>query len=276
MNSDADNETLFLRWALTEMGFRWEGFRKPQRQVLKRIRGRIYELNLPGGFKEYMEYLRENPEEWNQLERLCYVTISRFFRDRKLWDYIRDSLIPELIQDNPGTLKAWSAGCCNGEEPYTVSIICNQLEKKIAPFPVFTVLATDHHREMLQRAREGIYPPGALKEMKWIEIQNFFETLENGQKRYKIAASAASNVEFEQRDIRLSLPEGPFGLVFCRNLVFTYFNESHQKRFLQRLKPVLSSGGVLIIGKNETVPETGWLERIKTVHPVYQKKSPDS
>lgn len=71
-----ENATTFLQWALPRMGYRWAGFRKPRRQILRRIRGRMYELGLSGGYEEYMRYLESNPGEWDILDRLCDVTAS--------------------------------------------------------------------------------------------------------------------------------------------------------------------------------------------------------
>lgn len=262
-----------MKWALPAMGYRWDGFRKPRRQVLKRIRNRIYELELSGGFEEYMGYLEANPDEWAHLDRLCYVTISKFFRDRKLWDYIRNSLLPELVQKNaPGPVTAWSAGCCNGEEPYSLAIIHSQMVKKNIAIPALNILASDRYAEVLERGYGGVYPAESLKELNEKEIQNSFSVLENGSKKYKIRKSITRNVVFEQRDIRESLPDQLFDLVFCRNLVFTYFTDEHRKKFTQRLKPRLNPGGFLIIGSNENIPETKWLEKRNNTYPVYQKR----
>lgn len=282
----------FLQWALPRMGYRWDGFSKPRGQVLKRIRERMSELKLSGGYKEYKDYLIEHHEEWENLDDLCNVTISKFFRDRKLWDFLRDVIMTELVRNIAEESKSitepvliWSAGCCNGEEPYSVAIIYEQLKDSEQQFeckPV-SILATDRNEEVLQRAKKGFYPGGALKELKDEEISTFFQLqksennkdseadAENESEYYKIKKRLKQNISFEKRDIRTSIPERIFDLVFCRNLVFTYFTEERQQRFLQRLKPHFKAGCNLVIGSNEQIPEVDWLEPVTESHPVYKK-----
>lgn len=271
MNSDTD--IAFLKWALPKMGYQWDGFRKPRRQVLKRVCNRMKSLGLRGGYNEYKTYLENHPEEWHHLDRLCYVTISKFFRDRKLWDYIRDHLLPKLLGNRGfGTIEIWSAGCCNGEEPYSIAIIADMVLKRQPLAQSISILATDRYSDMIERAQEGSYPAGALKELTTDEIEAYFTKPGNGEKEYKINQKIIRTVELERRDIRKSIPDRLFDLVFCRNLVFTYFTDKRQEQFLQQLKPHLKPGSHLIIGSNETLPPVNWLEKASNSYPVYRKK----
>ena len=278
----------FLQWALPKMDYRWDGFSKPRGQVLKRIRERMAELKLSGGYDEYKSYLDEHPEEWEKLDALCDITISKFFRDRKLWSFLRDSVFyKHLCNDSNKSFSTseefaiWSAGCCNGEEAYSLAIIYEQLmeaEEKCGQRP-FTILASDRNKEVLQRAREGRYPNGALKELKKKEIASYFQEEENKREYdgedesviYKVKEQLRKNISFERRDIRESIPDRVFDMVLCRNLVFTYFSEKRQRYFLQRLKPHLKKSGFLVIGSNEQVPETEWLELASGTHSVFKR-----
>lgn len=284
-----DNQGVdFLQWTLPKMGYRWDGFRKPRGQVLKRIRDRMQQLELSGGFNEYDSYLEEDPMEWKRLDKLCDVTISKFFRDRKLWDFIRDSVLRELVcevkdatvsKSDSVPVLIWSAGCCNGEEPYSVAMIYKQLRMSAVETdlrPVI-VLASDRNTEVLKRAQTGRYPTGALKEL-WVdEIETFFEKSVDDQQEskmdepYKIKDKIREYIKFEQRDIRESMPEQTFDIVFCRNFVFTYFSKERQEKFLKRLKPNISEAGFLIVGSNEEIPEISWLEPVSDTHPVLVK-----
>lgn len=64
-------------------------------------------------------------------------------------------------------------------------------------------------------------------------------------------------VEFRQQDIREEMPAGPFHLLLCRNLVFTYFAEDVQRQVLELLVERLLPGGFLVVGKKEIMPEVG-------------------
>lgn len=263
-------KTEFLQWALPKLGYRWGGFRKPRKQVLRRIRERIHELELSGGFQEYRDYLKEHPEEWKILDRLCDITVSKFFRDRKVWEYIRENLLPGLIIREPVSI--WSAGCCNGEEAYSLAIISEQLLSKKERKNI-NILATDRNSHVLNRALKGRYPAGALKELSDEELNKFFREVEDDSgEDYQVKSKLKEEIEFEKRDISNSLPGCTFDLVLCRNLVFTYFTKERQVRFLERLKPHLNENGFLVTGSNENLPETDWLKTESKTHRVYRVK----
>lgn len=266
---DNDPDIRFLQWALPKLDYRWDGFRKPRSQVLKRIRHRIRELQLPGGYDDYKGFLELHPQEWETLDRLLNVTISKFFRDRKVWDFLRTQILSALFQNTSRIVSIWSAGCCNGEEPYSCAMIIEELPMSNPAAEKITVLATDRNPEVLQRAKAGRYPAGALKELTDNEIDQFFHRIEEQDDDYQIDRRIKKMVDFERRDIRKSLPPRKFDLVFCRNLVFTYFAKKEQNKFLDRIKPLLNAGGFLVIGSNEELPDVNWLQRVNNRHPVY-------
>jgi hypothetical protein len=83
----------FLQWALPRLGMRWPGFRKVRRQVHKRLNRRLDELGLTQ-ILEYCGYLKTHPDEWQILESFLRISISRFYRDRGVWDRLRDEVLP--------------------------------------------------------------------------------------------------------------------------------------------------------------------------------------
>ena len=114
------------------------------------------DLNISGGYDEYESYLENNPEEWEILDSFCYVTISKFFRDRKLWDNIRDEILSEYLleQDRKHPMKIWSAGCCNWEEPYSIAIIADQLLGRTPDAKNLKILASDREKA----GSDGLHP----------------------------------------------------------------------------------------------------------------------
>ncbi len=103
----------FLQWALPRLRMRWPGYRKVRRQVCKRITRRLHALGL-AGLAHYREYLETTPEEWSTLDSLCRVTISRFYRDRIVFDHLFDVVLPCLTEQvrvrGANHLDAWSIG----------------------------------------------------------------------------------------------------------------------------------------------------------------------
>ena len=79
-------------------------------------------------------------------------------------------------------------------------------------------------------------------------------------------------VEFALQDIRKAMPDGPFDLVLCRNLAFTYFDESQQRGILERLRERIFGGGFLVLGTHEALPsDGGGFARVAPSLPIYRR-----
>jgi chemotaxis protein methyltransferase CheR len=106
------------------------------------------------------------------------ITISRFYRDRDVFDHLCDSVLPDLAraaqQRRENRVIAWSAGCASGEEPYTVALIWRNHVQPEFPELKLQVLATDADETMLQRAERACYPAGSLKDVPAHWKQNAF------------------------------------------------------------------------------------------------------
>src|SRR5260370_17006516 len=87
--------TTFLQWALPQRNLRWPGFRKVRRQVCKRLKRRIRELGLDD-LAAYRRRLEADPAEWHAFDECCHITISRFFRDRGVFEVLPNNVPPHL------------------------------------------------------------------------------------------------------------------------------------------------------------------------------------
>ena len=239
----------FLQWALPRLQMRWPGFRKVRGQVCKCIRRRMAELDLDG-YEAYRLYLQDHPGEWETLDGCCRITISHFYRDRGVFERLRREVLPVLIrlarrEERP--LRAWSAGCASGEEPYTLALI---LHYDFGDCPA-DILATDIDRHLLARARRACYPAGSLKELPaaWREEAFVFRNEE-----HCLLPEFQRAVRFRQQDVRQSMPEGPFDLVFCRNLVAMYFAEDLQRSLFRKIAGRMIPQGWLVLGAHESLP----------------------
>jgi chemotaxis protein methyltransferase CheR len=92
----ADAECVaFLQEALPRLGLRWRGFRKVHGQVCKRLRRRMKALGIEG-FAAYRQRLDTDPQEWTALDALCHITISRFFRDKSIFEVLERRALPDI------------------------------------------------------------------------------------------------------------------------------------------------------------------------------------
>ena len=251
--------TAFLQWALPRLGFRWAGFRKVQRQVCRRIRQRIATLGLEG-FDEYRRYLEVHDSELRSLDGLCRVTISRFYRDRGVFEHLVREALPRLVGraiERRTPVRAWSAGCASGEEAYTLAIAWRLEVATRFPGAELEIVATDADPHMLDRARRGIYSAGTLRELPspWRE-----QVFRPSGETFRLKRGFKRGIEWLNQDLRAEMPEGPFDLVLCRNLAFTYFDPPLQQRIQEALAARLRAGGLLVIGGHESLPVAAGFE----------------
>ena len=244
----------FLKWSLPQLGLAWPGFRRVHRQVCKRVGRRLRELHLADS-EAYRDYLEGNPAEWDRLAAFCRIPISRFFRDRAVFDCLARKVLPALaetaVAHGATALECWSAGCASGEEPYSLNILWHCAVSAGFPALSFNILATDVDEHQLDRARAGLYRGSSLRELPQEWRETAFQHV--GQLD-GLRESFRTGVAFERQDLLQSMPPGPFDLVLCRNVVFTYFSDDRRRALLPRLCAVLRPGGALVIGIREHLP----------------------
>jgi chemotaxis protein methyltransferase CheR len=245
----------FLQWALPRLELSAAGFRRVRHQVCHRIADRLQALRLPhcGAYRAYLE---AHPAEWATLETFCRIPISRLFREHAVFDYLSSDILPALAgaaaARRAEELRCWSAGCASGEEPYSIAILWGLGLAGRFPGLSLRVVATDIDEHLLERAREGIYRRSSLREVPEAWLEAAFDR--TGQ-QYTIKPAFKLPVEFCLQDLRELLPAGPFDLILCRYLAFTYFDPPLQRRTLERLLTVLRPGGALVIGLKERLPD---------------------
>jgi chemotaxis protein methyltransferase CheR len=264
----------FLQWALPRMKMRWQGFRKVRGQVCKRIQRRIAEIGLTN-ITDYRAYLHNNHEEWLLLNSLFRITISRFYRDRGVFDHLHRETLPLLAEmalaRGDSAIFCWSIGCASGEEAYTLKIIWERALRAQFTTLSLRIVATDSDVHMIERAQGGVYTKTSLKELHPDMLENAF--IRSGE-LYTLRAELREGIEFIEQDIRTESPPGTFHVILCRNLVFTYFEEDLQKSILQQLIQQLLPGGFLVIGIHESLPSGIYnLEPCKQADRIYRKNS---
>jgi chemotaxis protein methyltransferase CheR len=245
----------FLQWCLPRLRMRWNGFRRVRGQVCKRLGRRLRELGL-ADLGAYRRRLEADETEWAILDNLCRVTISRFFRDRGFYETLEQEVLPgiaaEALAAGEGRLEVWSAGCASGEEPYSVSLLWHGRLADRFPGLEIRVTATEADPVLLARAATARYQPGSLREVPADLRSAAFEPRGD---EFLLDDAFRRGVTFHEQDIRHEAPGGPFRLVLCRNLAFTYFDEPLQLETLRRFAAAMSPGGVLAVGSHERLPD---------------------
>ncbi|MBS3918691.1 MAG: protein-glutamate O-methyltransferase CheR [Deltaproteobacteria bacterium] len=241
----------FLKEVAPCLGLQWRPFQR--RGVKRKIERRIIELGF-SRFDEYLLRVQKDPEEKSHLSKILTVTISRFFRDKEVFDTLETSALPAIIKNREkGDLNVWSIGCASGEEPYSVSLLWKEKFGKDFPEVRLSVLATDIDEKMLRRAEEGRYKKSSLRETPQEILEKSFNK-EDGF--FILNPSVRKGVEFKRHDILREEPFPGMDIIFCRNLAFTYFSKESQMKVLKKIFSSLKEKGYLVIGRDESLPLT--------------------
>ena len=242
------------------------------------IRARLAKKLRAGGFRtflEYMEYVEkdESGREFSSFIDVLSTNLTSFFREPQHFGYVENILLPRLIEkkqkENNFRIRAWSAGCSSGEEPYSIAITL--LENLPKGRWDARILATDISTRILEKAKAGIYNADRLEPVP-LQQRTKYLVLNSGkgQKIYEVHKSLREMIIFKYLNLMTRWPvKGPLDFVFCRN-VMIYFDKPTQAMLVKRFYELLDSGGVLFTGHSESL--TGIEHSFKYIQPtIYMK-----
>lgn len=176
-----------------------------------------------------------------------------WFRDQYPFEALKRMILPGLVRSNIATLRIWSAACASGQEPYSISMICEEYRREYPSraLGAVQILATDISPTILQMAREGVYDNIALTRGLTQDRRERFFTEEND--KAKIKPEVMRQVIFRELNLMQSFKSlGKFHVIFCRN-VMIYFSDQLKADILNRMADVLEPNGYLFLGGSESI-----------------------
>lgn len=243
---------------------------KGYRKVRKGVKKRLVRHMAASGCKnasDYLAMLQNNPASMHECRLALTVSISRFFRDRALWETIGKRVLPDLAGAGLETIHAWSAGCARGEEAYSLAMIQEKAARK-GPLPRLDLLATDICPDYLSAARKGVYGRTSVKEVDESDRIAFFHIRKNGN-RFIVKDFLRDKITWRIMDLCTDPPARSFDLIFLRNNILTYLDGDFRNRVFESILQKLKPGGFFIKGSHETIPGTG-----VRLSRAYEKGSP--
>lgn len=226
-------------------GVDFDGYRTGT--LLRRVRNRMVAAGA-ASLPQYLDRLVREPREADALLERFTIKVSRFFRDGPTFEALRRVLAARSSERPGRALQVWSAGCGQGEEPYSLAML---LAAEQVCSAGRDVLATDIDPAALSAAARGRYGSAALAEVPGAFRERFFDEEPTGTWRVRPALRA--RVELRPHDLVASpvAPDGRrFELVCCRN-VLIYLGPRLQLRVERLLVESLSPGGLLCLGEAE-------------------------
>lgn len=222
----------------------------------KTIDQRIYESGSKN-LNDYFVYICNEPNEVKKILSALNISYSLFFRNTMDFAILERFILPELFRTQEiknDSIRIWSTGCAEGQEPYSIMMLADDLSKKQSKSNPVMLFATDISDTALKKAQEGVYSVATLQQVKLNYIDTYF-TRQNQD--YILCDIVKNNVMFSEYDLvnerTASPPFGIFGgydVITCCNLMI-YYKPEIQKRILLKLFSSLNNSGYLIVDNSE-------------------------
>ncbi len=206
-----------------------------------------------GSAKEYCELLISDATEQDLLLKVLTIHVSHFFRNPSTFAKLQKEMLPYLFaraaSSQRSALTFWSVGCASGEEPYSLALILKESFVAAMERTSVAILATDVDEEVLGIARNGVYSEERLAEVPCSAREQWFAFREG---KYHLLPEVRAMVDFRRGDLFESDSFLASDLILCRN-VLIYFERHEQEKIVAAFADVLGSGGILVLGKAETL-----------------------
>lgn len=203
-------------------------------------------------FEEYARLLDDDAAEYDLLLDTLTINVTKCYRNPETWDALVRTYLPPLWRARGGIVRAWSAGCASGEEPYTLAIALAETarrERQEAVLERCRIDATDVDRVSLERTRVAEFGEPAFSEMPPDLVQRYFTA---GPQRRPVEPLRRV-VQVARHDLTRDAPlYPPYDVIVCRNVVI-YFDRPTQEQLFGTFAAALGSGGLLVLGKVETL-----------------------
>jgi chemotaxis protein methyltransferase CheR len=166
--------------------------------------------------------LAAEPAVRTRFRRSVAISHGGCFRDPSQFTLLEDRLLPALVSEGR-RLTAWSAGCADGAELYSLGMVLVRL----GAIERALLLGSDLLEENVALARRGRY------------------------EGHPVPAAIRARVRWERRDlIADGPPEGRWRLVLCRNVAI-YLSPTARRMLYRTLVSALAPDGVLLLGRSE-------------------------
>ena len=236
--------------------------RNKWRDLERALRGACDELGFTG-----VDDCAQRLSQWSlsrrQLDVLAsHLTVGEtyFFRDEKLFSAFENEILQPLVcrrrESGEKRLRMWSAGCCTGEEPYSISIIVSRVIPDWQQWAI-SILATDLNPVFLKKATQGVFGEWSFRDTPPALKAKYFNNVAPGQ--FEITPALREMVTFGTHNLAedafpsLLNNTNAMDVIFCRN-VLMYFSEAQARKVITQFHACLIDQGWLIVSPTETSP----------------------
>lgn len=228
---------------------------KKRQLVVSRLGKRLKFYGM-SSFSQYYDLLTSETGQLAEIpEFINQITTNKtdFFREAHHFEFIRSTMIPDLVSRGVTNIRFWSAGCSTGEEPYTLAITLSQVleELKASSRVDLKILATDLDTNVLRHTLGGVYQESKLGPISQDLRKKYFAKTPEGS--YAVNARLRQILTVRRLNLIAPFPfKKGFNGIFCRN-VLIYFQQDDRKQIVARMREHLRPGGILFLGHSESL-----------------------
>ncbi len=218
-----------------------------------RLARRLRKLGLKD-FVEYREYLKKNNEtEIIELVNSVTTNLTAFFRENHHFEFLRDTIVPEIARRKTRKIRVWSAGCSTGEEPYSIAITLAEAIPDINRWDI-DILATDIDSNVVNTASSGVYDMSRVDGFDKPLLKKYFKKgTGNNEGFVKVNQNLIDLISFKQLNLLHSWPmKETMDFIFCRNVVI-YFDKPTKNKLVERYADQMIDNGYLFMGHSESL-----------------------
>lgn len=222
--------------------------------LITRLSQMIEKQGFPS-FRAYFDHMKADRTGKTLTEFINRISTNHtyFFREEEHFKFLKEKALPEFSEKlrREKDLRIWSAGCSNGSEPYTISMLLDEFfDMQMREWDT-KILATDISEKVLGMAVNGIYKTTDIDKIPPLWRMKYFKKV--GPDDFQVVDTIRNNVIFRRLNLLSDFPfKRPFHIIFCRN-VMIYFDEPTKAKIVQKYYDLLVPGGYLLIGHSETI-----------------------
>jgi len=216
-----------------------------ERQMKRRIDALIAKHKIET-YSAYVDFIKKSPVMFEEFVNYLTINVSEFYRNPEQWVLLEKEVLPYLFSKFGNTLKIWSAACSTGDEPYSLVMLLS----KFMPLSRIKVIATDIDRQILEKAKIGLYNIKSLKGLPEEFQKKYFTEINSST--YQISDSIKACVEFKQHNLLKDEYPTNCDLIICRN-VLIYFTEEAKDKIYKSFNAALKKEAILFVGSTEQI-----------------------
>ena len=196
-------------------------------------------------YKDYVAAIKADKNLFEEFVNYLTINVSEFYRNPEQWRVLENDILPPLMAKSR-RLKIWSAACSTGDEPYSLVMMLS----RHMPLSNIKIMATDIDKQVLAKAKEGLYNVKSLKTLP-PDLMKKYVTQVN-EYTYKVADEVKRCVDFKQHNLLKDTYPTDCDLIVCRN-VLIYFTEEAKTEIYKKFNTSLKKDGILFVGSTEQI-----------------------